>query len=387
MRRHTVMGHPSPRMILWRRLREPDVTRVTGKPSALQSANHRIAVANLAARRIDEVGAPLHLADEGIVEQVLGFRVQRSIDGNHIADAYQRFDARVIGEVQFFLDTIREPVPIRIVKLDVKGFQPPQNSQADAPGPKGTHFHRFEIVGAGHTVRDVPAAVDNPFVGRDVVTYQREGHHYYVFGHADAVAVGDLRNGDAVLDGSLKIDVIRTNAGRNGKLELLGLFDPFRRQVGGPERLRDDDFGVGKFAFEDRVRALLIGGYDEGMAQTLEEFTQPEFAGDTAEKLARLEIDMFGRRGRLPAWIRFHLWNSVLLAILPGTVAAACELSDRAIESPRSRRLWGTRGQRFPEPCLLPVECKRRPSKVYAGRPPSGVGHRHFVSRGSAGQA
>ena len=79
-----------------------------------------------------------------------------------------------------------------------------------------------------------------------------------MFGYADAVAVGNLRNGNAVLDGSLKIDVIRTDTGGNGKLELLGLCDPFRRQVGWPERLRDDDFGVGKFAFEDRVRALLI---------------------------------------------------------------------------------------------------------------------------------
>ena len=62
-------------------------------------------------------------------------------------------------------------MPIRIVKLDVEGFQPPQNSQADPPGPNGTHFHCFEIVGAGHTVRDVPATVDNPFVRRDVVAH------------------------------------------------------------------------------------------------------------------------------------------------------------------------------------------------------------------------
>jgi hypothetical protein len=43
-----------------------------------------------------------------------------------------------------------------------------------------------------------------------------------VFGHADAVAVGDLRNNNTLLDGGLKIDVIRTDTGRNGKLELLG---------------------------------------------------------------------------------------------------------------------------------------------------------------------
>jgi hypothetical protein len=54
-------------------------------------------------------------------------------------------------------------------------------------------------------------------------------------------------------------------------LELLCLRDPFRRQVGGPEGLRDDDFRIGKLALEDRGRTLFVRSYDEVVARTLKE--------------------------------------------------------------------------------------------------------------------
>lgn len=87
--------------------------------------DHRIVIANLTARRVDEIGALFHLSDEGVVEQMLGFRVQGSVDRNNIADAHLRYGVRVMGKVQFFLDTIWKPMPICIVKLDVEGSQPP----------------------------------------------------------------------------------------------------------------------------------------------------------------------------------------------------------------------------------------------------------------------
>ena len=52
-----------------------------------------------------------------------------------------------------------------------------------------------------------------------------------------------------------------------GELQLRRLGDPLGGQVRGPERLRDDDVGVGQLALELRVRPVLVGGDDERVAR------------------------------------------------------------------------------------------------------------------------
>lgn len=51
--------------------------------------------------------------------------------------------------------------------------------------------------------------------------------------------------------------MVRTDAGGDGKLELLGLGDALLGEIGGPEGLGDDDLGVGKLLLEDGVGASL----------------------------------------------------------------------------------------------------------------------------------
>jgi len=72
-------------MIARRRLREPDVTGITGELSTLERTNDGIAIADLAARGVHEVGAALHLRDQCIVEQALRLRVQRCVDRDDVA--------------------------------------------------------------------------------------------------------------------------------------------------------------------------------------------------------------------------------------------------------------------------------------------------------------
>ena len=86
VRGHPVMRHRPPRMVLRRRLREPDVTGISGELAALKSANNGIAVAYLATRGVHDVGAALHLPDEFVVEHMLGFGMQRAVDRNDIAN-------------------------------------------------------------------------------------------------------------------------------------------------------------------------------------------------------------------------------------------------------------------------------------------------------------
>ena len=218
---------------------------------ALERAGHGVAVAYLAAGRVDEVRAALHLADQRIVEHVLGLRVQRAVDRNHVADLHHRLDVVVIGQVQLLLDLGRQAVAVRVVQLDVKGLQAAQNGGADAPGGHSAHVHPFEVVGAGDGVGNVPAATHHPAVRRDVVADQRQDHHHHVFAHADAVGVGDLGDGHALAcgesvglddDGELLIREIglrrrgiveaRIGGGRNAGTraeilgEALGAFEP-----------------------------------------------------------------------------------------------------------------------------------------------------------------
>ena len=61
MRCHAVVRHGAPGMILRGRLREPDVARIACELPALERPHYGIALADLAARRIDDIGAPLHL--------------------------------------------------------------------------------------------------------------------------------------------------------------------------------------------------------------------------------------------------------------------------------------------------------------------------------------
>ena len=94
--------------------------------------------------------------------------------------------------------------------------------------------------------------------------------------HADAVGIGDLGDGDPVLDRRLQVDVVGADSRRDGQLQPRRVRDPLGRQVGRPERLGDDDLSVRKLSFEDGVRPVLVRRNDEGVAALLEERPQPE---------------------------------------------------------------------------------------------------------------
>src|SRR6202042_463044 len=79
VRRHAVMRHRAPGMILRCRLRIPDVAGVAGELSALKGSDDGVAIANQAARRVHEVCTTLHFADQCIVEEIQGFGVQRRV--------------------------------------------------------------------------------------------------------------------------------------------------------------------------------------------------------------------------------------------------------------------------------------------------------------------
>ena len=144
-----------------------------------------------------------------------------------------------------------------------KGLSRRSTAKTDAAGRNGADLHSLDVVGTRGAVRDVPAALHHPLVGRDVIADEAEDHHDDMLGDADRIAVGDLGHRYAVVDRGLQVDMIGADAGRERQFELLGLGDPLLRQIGRPEGLRDDDLGVGELALQHGIRAVLVGRDDE----------------------------------------------------------------------------------------------------------------------------
>src|SRR5262245_2851363 len=104
---HSVVWHRPPGMILWGWLWEPDVACVPGELSALQCPYDRIAITDFATRRIHDIRAAFHLADEGVIKHMLGLGMQCAVDRDDITHTHHRLHGRMISEIQFLLDLLR----------------------------------------------------------------------------------------------------------------------------------------------------------------------------------------------------------------------------------------------------------------------------------------
>jgi hypothetical protein len=258
MRGHAVVRHAAPRVIPGRRLGEPYVSGVSGELAAFQRPDDGVTVADLAAGGVDDVGAAPHGRDQLVVEQALGSGVERRVDRHHVAVRHHRRSALVERDAKLTLGLFWQPVQVGVAQLHIEWLEPPEHRQADPPGRHRPDRHAFQVVGPLHAVGNVPAALDHPLVGGKVVPDQREDHHHHVLGHADAVGVSDLRDGQASFAGRLQVVMVRPDPGGNNEPEVFRLSNPLPGQVRRPERLGDHDVCVGEFPLEDRVRAVLV---------------------------------------------------------------------------------------------------------------------------------
>ena len=81
----------------------------------------KIAVANLAARRIHEIGAPFHLGDQRLVEEIFRLRMQRGVDRHHVADGNHGCCVRVEGDIQLLFKLCQ--CHVRLFHLGLQFFQ------------------------------------------------------------------------------------------------------------------------------------------------------------------------------------------------------------------------------------------------------------------------
>mmetsp|Transcript_14963 Transcript_14963/g.48841 ORF Transcript_14963/g.48841 Transcript_14963/m.48841 type:complete len:309 (+) Transcript_14963:458-1384(+) len=220
------------------------ITAVAGELSGFEGAGDGVAVAELAACGVDEVGAPFHVCDEGVVDHVLRLRVEGAIQRDDVASGGEGLGVGVVGESEFVFHNFWKAVAVRVMEDAVEGFQALEDGQADASRGDGADGHALEVVAPCDAVGDVPAAGPGDVVGGPEVADEVEDGHHHMFGDGDRVAKGHFRHRDARLARGLQVDVVRPDARRNGHLQLRRLGDALRRYIGRPERLADDDLRV-----------------------------------------------------------------------------------------------------------------------------------------------
>lgn len=142
-----------------------------------------------------------------------------------------------------------------------------------------------------------PAAIDRERVGGDVAAHQREDHHDDMLGNADAV--GDLRDGDAVPDGGMEIDMVGADAGHDRKLQLLALAILSAVRYAGQKGCEMTISALGNSRSKAEFSPCLVRGYEENMTQAFQELARCQATRDRPEQLTRLEVDLAGCGRRL----------------------------------------------------------------------------------------
>jgi hypothetical protein len=153
VRRHAVMRHGPPRMVFRRRLRKPHIAGIAGELAAFQRANNGVAIADLGAGGIHQIGAALHASEHLIVEKIFGLRMQRGIDGDHVADRYHLGRRLMKREAQLLLDAFRQTMPV--ISNATRGNVDVRLGLAHDP-PRLKSFGRSRRLEAAHGCRGLP---------------------------------------------------------------------------------------------------------------------------------------------------------------------------------------------------------------------------------------
>ena len=171
-----MVRHRPPRVVLRRGLREPDVARVAGELPALERARRPRrgrrsfrAPCSRGTRRASS--SPISSSSNRCSVSGCSGALIVTTSQTRTSDSASSWNV----SAELLLDVRGQAVPVGVVQLDVERLQPAQHRGADAPRGDRADLHALEVVRARDAVGDVPAAVDDPLVRRDVVADERRG--------------------------------------------------------------------------------------------------------------------------------------------------------------------------------------------------------------------
>ena len=180
----------------------------------------------------------LHLGDQLLVEKTSGLLVERAVDGNNITLSQHLLKVFNTSAADFLFLFRAEGLVVEVQKLlAVEWLQSAEHTLTDTANSNGTDNLVLEVeLVLGHGC-DIPVSTFDLLVRGDEVSDEGQDRHNDVLGDGDNIATSDFGNGDAAIGlvGGVQVNVIRSNTGGDGNLQLLGLGQAFGGQVAGVE--------------------------------------------------------------------------------------------------------------------------------------------------------
>ena len=279
------------RVILGSGLGEPDITTVAAEVTGLEGLGDILLDDDSATGGVDEPSTGLHLRDKLLVEQTAGLLVERAVDGDNVTLSEHLLEVLDTAAADLLLSLGGEWLVVVVEQLlAVEGLQTAQDTLTNTADGDGTDNLALEVVLVLGDSGDVPITVADLVVGGDEVADQGEDSHDNVLGDGDDVGAGDLGDGDTAvgLVGSVQVNVVGTDTGSDGELQLLGLGEALSGEVTGVEGSGDDDLCVDQLLVEGGALALLVRGGDQGVALVLEPLADAELILGGTEQLGLL---------------------------------------------------------------------------------------------------
>jgi hypothetical protein len=176
----------------------------------------------------------LHLVNEVLVEETAGLLVQRAVDGDNVTLCEHLLEVLDAAAANLLLLLGAERLVVEVEQLlAVEGLQAAEDTLADTADGNGADDLALEIELVLGSLGDVPVSTGDLLAGRTEVADEGEDGHDNVLGDGDNVGAGDFGNGDATvgLVGLVQVDVVRTDTGGDGDLEVLALLQALGGEV------------------------------------------------------------------------------------------------------------------------------------------------------------
>lgn len=164
--------------------------------------------------------------------------MERAVDGDDVTLGKHLLEALDAAAANLLLLLGREWLVVEVEQLlAVEGLEAAEHTLANAAYGDGADDLVLEVVLVLGYGCDVPLAGGDLLVGRDKVAHEGQDGHDDVLGNGHDVGARDLGDGDAAIGlvGSVEVDVVGADAGRDGELEVLGLCEAFGGEVAGVE--------------------------------------------------------------------------------------------------------------------------------------------------------
>jgi hypothetical protein len=160
--------------------------------------------------------------------------VKRAVDGDNVTLRDQLLKGVDTTGPNLLLCLGGQGLVVVVQKLlALEGLEAAEDTLTNAANGNGANNLVLKVILLLGCGSDIPVTALNHLVGGNEVANEHQNRHDDVLGDRDNIAAGDLGDSDTAVGGigSVKVDVVGTDASGNGELELLGLGQTLSSQV------------------------------------------------------------------------------------------------------------------------------------------------------------